>query len=100
MAWLPDLTVRVGAVVLLLFLTQIFVATYRYTVGLSAFYMSRADTIRMLQPDFHKPETYRMDDFRTLADKLSPSMSVEEVKGPIEQVTDLAKTGMKNLSTG
>lgn len=91
MAWVPDLTVRVGAVILMLFLTQIFVATYRYTIGLSAFYLARADAVTMLQPIPEKPDTYAIEHFAALADKMSPALSIDDIKGPTEQIGDLVK---------
>ncbi len=46
--WLPILSIRVGVVILFLFLTRILLETYRYTTALSAFYRARGDALQML----------------------------------------------------
>jgi len=62
MSWIPDLTLRVGTVVLLLFLTQIILATYRYTVGLSAFYLARGDGLQLVQAATNYGTSYKMEE--------------------------------------
>lgn len=42
------LAIRIGIVVLLLYLTSIILATYRYTMSLAAFYQTRVDAIQLL----------------------------------------------------
>jgi hypothetical protein len=106
MAWVPSLTLRVGTVVLLLFLTQILLTSYRYTVGLSAFYLARCDAIRLLQPvgDVHSFQVntndllparngqYSANELAVLIGLLSPeSHRVDAVTDPSGQFTDLAK---------
>lgn len=97
MAWIPNLTIRVGAVLLLLFLTQVFVATYRYTIGLSAFYLARADTVAMLQSTPEANDRYNVDDFGSLAEKLSPALSIDDVKAPTDHFADIAKAWVAKM---
>lgn len=92
MAWLPDLTVRAGAVVLLLFLTRILLTTYRYTVGLATFYMARSDVIQMLQPGKENTSWYQPEQLKILVECMSPdSLKVEPITDPTEYVTRLAE---------
>ena len=91
MSWVPDLTLRVGAVVLLLFLTQILLGAYRYTISLSTFYLARADAIQLLQPQAGQETWYNTEHLKTLLEKLSPdAISIESVKSPNDHIADLA----------
>lgn len=91
MSWVPDLTLRVGSVVLLLFLTQILLSAYRYTIALSTFYLSRADAIQLLQPRANEATWYSIEHFEKLMDKLSPTaISIDAVKSPSDHLVDLA----------
>ncbi len=96
MSWVPDLTLRVGAVVLLLFLTQILLGAYRYTISLSTFYLARADAIQLLQPQAGDATWYNIEHLEKLLANLSPdAISIESVKSPTDQVVDLATTWIK-----
>lgn len=100
MAWIPGLTLRVGTVVLLLFLTQILLATYRYTVGLSGFYLARSDAIQLVQCDLANPPRYALEQLQILMEALTPSRyRVDPVKDPSEHLTDLAKTWVNRKAT-
>ena len=92
MAWVPDLTLRAGAVILLLFLTQVLLSAYRYTLGLSTYYLARADAIQLLQPKAGNATWYDIGELKTLVDNFSPtSISIDAVQSPTDQVADLAK---------
>lgn len=92
MAWLPDLTIRVGIVILLLFLTQVFLATYRYTLSLSSFYLARSDAIQMLQSTTDWSTRYELDQLTALTDALSPEgHRVDAVRDPTESLTELVR---------
>jgi hypothetical protein len=92
MSWVPDLTLRVGAVILLLFLTQILIGAYRYTISLSSYYLARADAIQLLQPQAHNASWYNIEHFKSLLHELSPdSLEIERVSTPSDQIVDLAK---------
>lgn len=96
MSWVPDLTLRVGAVILLLFLTQILLSAYRYTISLSAFYLARADAIQLLQPQQDNATWYKIEHLEKLLDKLSPdAISIDSVQSPTDQAVDLATTWIK-----
>ena len=91
MSWVPDLTLRVGAVILLLFLTQVLLGAYRYTISLSTFYLARADAIQLLQPQAGQGTWYNIEHLKTLLEKLSPdAISIESVKSPNDHLADLA----------
>jgi hypothetical protein len=47
--WAPIAVFRIGAVILFIFLTKILLETFRYLIGLSAFYRARGDAIQLLQ---------------------------------------------------
>ncbi|WP_442505887.1 hypothetical protein SH528x_004701 [Novipirellula sp. SH528] len=94
MSWVPGLTLRVGIVVLLLFFSQILLSAYRYTISLSAFYLSRADAIQLLQPQSGRETWYDINQLSVLVKNLSPNtndLTIDTVSSPNEQVTDLAK---------
>lgn len=92
MAWVPGLTLRVGAIVMLLFLTQILLATYRYAAGISAFYLARSDAIQLMQAHPDNPRRYVIEQLQALMDVLTPSRyQIDAVKDPAEHVTELAK---------
>ncbi|MDX1926132.1 MAG: hypothetical protein SFV81_06420 [Pirellulaceae bacterium] len=92
MAWIPDLTIRVGAVILLLFITKILLVTYRYTASLSSYCLGIADAIQLLQPGTAGAGWYKIEHFTSLLTNLIPSgLSIESVNTPAENLTDLAK---------
>ena len=67
-SFLPNLTIRVGAVTLLVFLTQIFHATYRYTSELAAHYLSIGTSLQLVVkagPDVDSEELRRLMDVVT-----------------------------------
>jgi uncharacterized membrane protein YcjF (UPF0283 family) len=76
---------RVGAVLILLFLVQIFVSGFRYLMRLAAFYNARADALELLGKIDEK-------EYRALSLALSPdSLDFGELpKTPTEQVAALA----------
>jgi len=93
MAWVPSLTVRVGAVVLLLFLTQVLLATYRFTMSLSTFYDGIGDAIQMLQPGASRDKWYQVEHLQLLSQMLIPgTVRIDPVADPSQHLTELAKT--------
>ena len=88
--WLPVLGVRVLIVVLLLYVTRILLATYRYSVSISAFYASRADSLQMVgdRPDGSVLDT---DEYDKLTGALTPSHAVDPVLSPDETLGNLFK---------
>ena len=84
--WLLATTVtRIGSVLILLFLVQIFVTLYRYNVRLSAYYNARADSLELLG--------HIDGDLRTLVNAFSPD-AVDFGKlprTPVEHALPLAK---------
>jgi hypothetical protein len=91
MAWVPDLTVRVGAVILLLFVTKILLSTYRYTASLSAFYTGVADAVQLLQPG-GSGLWYDISHLNALLAGLVPAkLSIESMETPSETLAGLAK---------
>jgi hypothetical protein len=92
MAWVPGLTVRVGSVILLLFLTQVLLATYRFTMSLSTFYNGIGDAIQMLQPGAATDKWYRIEHLQLLMQMLIPgSVRIDPVVDPSQHLSDLAK---------
>ena len=90
MSWLPSLTLRIGIVVLLLFLTQILLSTFRYLVALSGFYYGRADAVHLLQTK--GDDSYSIIDLKELASITTPGeLKIDAVKDPTEQLTGLLK---------
>lgn len=84
MAWLPGLTLRVGAVILLLFLTQILLSTYRYTMSLSSFYLARGDVMMLAERTDGKT-------IQQLSEILTPgTLHIESVKDPTDHIAGLA----------
>jgi len=90
MSWLPSLTLRIGVVVLLLFLTQILLSTFRYLAALSGFYYGRADAVQMLQTK--ADDSYSIIDLKELASFTTPGeLKIEPVNDPTEQFTGVLK---------
>ncbi|WP_182867942.1 hypothetical protein [Stieleria mannarensis] len=84
--WVTLLAVRVGVVVLLLFLTTVLLASYRYTQTLSAYYLARADALQLLsqQPDDRLIDA---EEFKTLIPLLSPdSYRIDQPPAPYESL--------------
>jgi hypothetical protein len=83
-SWMTATTTRVGAVLLLIFLVQILVPVYRYTLRLSSFYSSRADALSLVgnRTDFNLSETGSL---------LSPD-GIEFGKPPPAMIEQVAKS--------
>ena len=91
--WVTLLSVRIGIIVLLLYLTTVLLATYRYTLTLSAYYFARADALQLLSG---QPED-RLFDFAELV-ALIPMLSpdnyrVDHVKTPYEAIGEATRGG-------
>lgn len=67
---IPLLVVRVGAVVLLIFLTQILLAGYRYTTMLATHFEAASDSLRLMAS---KGDKTTLDEFEVLFGNLSPN---------------------------
>ena len=82
--WIPQLTVRVGVVVLLLFLSSILFSTYRYTLTLAAYYDARGDALQMLSRR-KDGELLDVKELATILPLLSPdAYRIEKVNPPYE----------------
>jgi hypothetical protein len=69
------------------FFVSILVSLYRYNIRLAAFYIARADTLRLLGP------TMPVSDFALVATTLSPTVEFGKApQPPIAQLIDLVKT--------
>lgn len=74
-AWVPSLAVRVCCVILALFMTQFFMAIYRYNTMVASHYHSRADLLRMVCKQ-GQPVPVDADVFA----KLAPHMTIEKIE--------------------
>jgi hypothetical protein len=79
------LSLRIGSAVLLIFLVQILVGVYRYSLRLASFYEGRADAIRMARGD--------LKEFRKIVSVLSAEKVPfgPDAKTPIHQIVELAE---------
>jgi hypothetical protein len=88
--WAPILTVRVGVVILLLFLTKILLATYRYTMSLSAFYRARCDVLQLVTKT-KNDRLFNLKEFVQLIPLVSPDgLQIDAVASPDETLVRLA----------
>jgi hypothetical protein len=84
--WTEILTVRIGVVVLLLYLTTILLSTYRYTFTLAAYYTARGDAFQALS---HRPSDRLIDleELRSLVPLLSPDdYRIDKESVPYEHI--------------
>ena len=81
--------IRIGIVLLLIFLVQILVSLYRYTYRLSAFYDARADALELLEPE----EEITTETIEKIAVLLSPGNINfgKTPQSPTAQAIDIAK---------
>lgn len=87
---IPLMVVRLGAVILLIFLTQILLAVYRYNTSLSTYYDSIADALRMATPR-ENGEGPSQKELLELMQNLNPKdYSYLLPESPINQIRDLA----------
>ena len=87
-------TQRVGIIVLLIFLLQILVPTYRYNHRLAAYYSARADALEILFISDNKLSDNKLD---TLVAILSPDLVDfgKTVKSPADHALEAIKETMK-----
>jgi len=86
-------TQRVGIIVLLIFLLQILVPTYRYNHRLAAYYSARADALEILFISDNKLSDNKLD---TLVAILSPDLDFgKTVKSPADHALEAIKETMK-----
>lgn len=78
---IPLLVVRLGAVILLIFLTQILLASYRYNTMLAAYYGAVSDSLRMVKKDSNG-ESPNVDEFLKLLTQLYPKDASYTVPDP------------------
>ncbi|QDV81737.1 hypothetical protein [Planctomycetes bacterium TBK1r] len=84
--WVTLLAVRGGVVVLLLYLTTVLLASYRYTQTLSAYYLARADALQLLS---HQVDDRLIDaeELQVLLPLLSPdSYRIDQPPAPYESI--------------
>ncbi len=92
------LSLRIGSAVLLIFLVQILIGVYRYSLRLASFYEGRADAIRLARGD--------LKEFRKVVSLLSGEKVPfgPDAKTPIHQVVELAeklsKAGARPIPPG
>jgi hypothetical protein len=97
MTWLPDFSLRVGTVILLLFLTGVCVNTYRYSMSMAAFYDARGDTLDLVAaPDLSTKEALAR--VAALAKDLSPPHTLDGLKLPYEVLGEPAKDALQALA--
>ncbi|MEM7314431.1 MAG: hypothetical protein AAF497_14885 [Planctomycetota bacterium] len=90
---LPVLAVRIGIVILLIYLTQIFLAIYRYSTLLAAFYNAVGDALSVSYP--HSPTH---DELSKLSAAFNPAKAEYDApQSPVEQLTGLL-AGMRGKS--
>lgn len=83
MSWLPGIILRVGAVILLLFLTGVFLATYRYNISISAYYNGRADALRLVAGTRDRGGI-NVEQLQALVGALSPDgLTVDRTRPPV-----------------
>lgn len=99
--WLPILSIRVGVVILFLFLTRILLETYRYTTALSAFYRARGDALQMLG-EGTKDKPLDSDQYAKLLIALAPeNYRIDKIDSPENNLLailrpDLSLIGKQN----
>ena len=92
-SWIPVLSVRVGIVVLLLFLVRILLATYRYSTSLGAFYTSRGDALQWVSRGGAQ-ELLNLKEYQGLVEVLSPDkFRVDAVDSPDQVIAEATKRG-------
>lgn len=91
--WLPVLSIRVGVVILFLFLTRILLETYRYTTALSAFYRARGDALQMLG-EGTKEAPLDSEQFAKLLIALAPeNYRIDKIDSPENNLLALLRPG-------
>jgi hypothetical protein len=90
--WIPDLTVRIGAVVLLVFLTQLLVSLMRYHISLSSFYASRADALQLVNCHRIDSDDFDSSQLTMLVNYFTPGLSVDAIPSPVSQLADLVRS--------
>jgi hypothetical protein len=79
---------RFGLLAVVGFFVSILVSLYRYNVRLAAFYIARADALRLFAPDI------QVSDFALIAATLSPTVEFGRApQPPVAQLVDLIKAG-------
>lgn len=92
--WIPTLTVRLGIVILLLFLTKILLSTYRYLISMGAYFSARSDALQLISA-MKQPE---LDEYEKLVRLLSPDdHKVEAVVAPDEVLAASLATALKKI---
>ena len=83
---ISTVTTRIGAVLILIFLVQILLTTYRYTLRLAAFYDARADALELLG-------TLKASDLAEVTRALAPDAVEFDAMpaSPRQTVVDVAK---------
>ncbi len=96
--WLPVLSIRVGVVVLFLFLTRILLETYRYTTALSAFYRARGDALQMLG-EGSKDKPLDGDQYAKLLIALAPeNYRIDKIDSPENNLLALLRPDLSLLA--
>ncbi|UUO04983.1 hypothetical protein M4951_16515 [Blastopirellula sp. J2-11] len=81
-SWIPVLSVRVGVVILLLFLVQILLATYRYSMSLGAFFTARGDAMQLVSAGAGN-ELMNREQLKELVQVLAPDqLKIDPVVSP------------------
>ena len=87
--WATLIAIRIGIVVLLLYLTTVLLATYRYTLTLAAYYVARADALQLLS---HQPKNRLIDveEMKSLVPLLSPdAYRIDKESVPYDSLSQL-----------
>ncbi len=95
MAWIPDLTIRLGIVVLLLYLTGVCLNTYRYTLAMAAFYEARADSLDLVTADSLSSPSV-VDRLSTIVKDFSPTAAVDGVRVPYEALAEPLESALRS----
>jgi hypothetical protein len=91
--WVALLVIRIGTVILLLYLTSVLLSTYRYTLTLAAYYTARADALQLLS---RQPLSRVVDvkELQALIPMLSPDdYRIDQPPVPYETLGKAARTG-------
>jgi len=84
-AWLSLNITRIGTIIIVLFLVQVFITMYRYNTRLSAFYRARAHALKLYLWGFDHTE-----DFSRLVENFTP-YAVDFAKGPTSPSEQIVK---------
>lgn len=95
--WISMFTIRVCVVVLLLFLTQILLSTYRYLISIGAYYAARGDALQLVSSKA-RSNAIDSDEYAKLVTMMSPDEhKVEKTEGPDERILSALTAALEKI---